>query len=64
MGLAIAEAFAAEEMNVAMFARRRRVVEEEAERLGALAVQGDVTNRRTASGSSRRRSRRSEAWTS
>ena len=27
-----------------MFARRRRVVEEEAERLGALAVQGDVTN--------------------
>jgi 3-oxoacyl-[acyl-carrier protein] reductase len=44
MGLAIAEAFAAEEMNVAMFARRRRVLETEAERLGALAVQGDVTN--------------------
>ena len=44
MGLAIAEAFAAEEMNVAMFARRRRVVEAEAERLGTLAVQGDVTN--------------------
>lgn len=44
MGLAIAEAFAAEEMNVAMFARRRKVVEAEAERLGALAVQGDVTN--------------------
>ena len=44
MGLAIAEAFAAEEMNVAMFARRRKVVEAEAERVGALAVQGDVTN--------------------
>jgi 3-oxoacyl-[acyl-carrier protein] reductase len=44
MGLAIAEAFAAEEMNVAMFARRRKVLEAEAERLGALAVQGDVTN--------------------
>jgi 3-oxoacyl-[acyl-carrier protein] reductase len=44
MGLAIAEAFVAEEMNVAMFARRRKVLETEAERLGALAVQGDVTN--------------------
>jgi 3-oxoacyl-[acyl-carrier protein] reductase len=44
MGLAIAEAFAAEEMNVAMFARRRKVVAAEAERVGALAVQGDVTN--------------------
>jgi 3-oxoacyl-[acyl-carrier protein] reductase len=44
MGLAIAEAFAAAEMNVAMFARRRKVLEAEAERLGALAVQGDVTN--------------------
>jgi 3-oxoacyl-[acyl-carrier protein] reductase len=44
MGLAIAEAFAAEGMNVAMFARRRKVLEKEAERLGALAVQGDVTN--------------------
>lgn len=44
IGLAIAEAFAAEGMNVAMFARRRRVLETEAERLGALAVQGDVTN--------------------
>ena len=43
MGLAIAEAFAAEEMNVAMFARRRKVVAAEAERVGALAVQGDVT---------------------
>jgi 3-oxoacyl-[acyl-carrier protein] reductase len=44
IGLAIAEAFAAEGMNVAMFARRRKVLETEAERLGALAVQGDVTN--------------------
>ncbi|MDQ3778224.1 MAG: SDR family oxidoreductase [Actinomycetota bacterium] len=44
IGLAIADAFAAGGMNVAMFARRRRVLEAEAERLGALAVQGDVTN--------------------
>jgi 3-oxoacyl-[acyl-carrier protein] reductase len=44
MGLAIAEAFAAEGMNVAMFARRRKVLEAEGERIGALAVQGDVTN--------------------
>jgi 3-oxoacyl-[acyl-carrier protein] reductase len=44
MGLAIAEALAREGMNVAMFARRRKVLETEAERLGALAVQGDMTN--------------------
>jgi 3-oxoacyl-[acyl-carrier protein] reductase len=44
IGLAIAEAFAAEGMQVAMFARRRKVLEAEAERLGALAVQGNVTN--------------------
>jgi 3-oxoacyl-[acyl-carrier protein] reductase len=44
IGLAIAEAFAAEGMNVAMFARRRKVLEAEAERVGALAVQGDVTS--------------------
>jgi 3-oxoacyl-[acyl-carrier protein] reductase len=44
MGLAIAQALAAEGANVAMFARRRKVLEVEAERLGALAVQGDVTN--------------------
>ncbi len=43
MGLAIAEALAAEGTNVAMFARRRDVLEREAERLGALAVRGDVT---------------------
>ena len=44
MGLAIAEALAAEGANVAMFARRRDLLEREAERLGALAVRGDVTN--------------------
>jgi 3-oxoacyl-[acyl-carrier protein] reductase len=44
IGLAIAEAFAAEGMNVAMFARRRKVLEAEADRVGALPVQGDVTN--------------------
>jgi 3-oxoacyl-[acyl-carrier protein] reductase len=44
MGLAIAEALAAEGANVAMFARRRDLLEREAERIGALAVRGDVTN--------------------
>ncbi|HEY7017696.1 MAG TPA: SDR family oxidoreductase [Gaiellaceae bacterium] len=44
MGLAIAEALAAEGVNVAMFARRRELLEREAERLGALAVRGDVRN--------------------
>jgi 3-oxoacyl-[acyl-carrier protein] reductase len=43
MGLAVAEALAAEGANVAMFARRRDLLEREAERIGALAVQGDVT---------------------
>jgi len=43
MGLAIAEALAGEGANVAMFARRREVLEREAERIGALAVQGDLT---------------------
>jgi 3-oxoacyl-[acyl-carrier protein] reductase len=43
MGLAIAETLAAEGANVAMFARRRELLEREAERLGALAVQGDLT---------------------
>jgi 3-oxoacyl-[acyl-carrier protein] reductase len=42
MGLAIAGALAGEGANVAMFARRREVLETEAERLGALAVRGDV----------------------
>jgi 3-oxoacyl-[acyl-carrier protein] reductase len=44
IGLAIARAFAAEGANVTMFARRRQVLEAEAEQIGALAVQGDVTN--------------------
>jgi 3-oxoacyl-[acyl-carrier protein] reductase len=43
MGLAVAEELAAEGANVAMFARRRDLLEREAERIGALAVQGDVT---------------------
>jgi 3-oxoacyl-[acyl-carrier protein] reductase len=42
MGLAIAEALAAEGANVAMFARRRDALEREAERIGALAVRGDL----------------------
>src|SRR3990170_5828849 len=46
MGLAIAEALAAEGANVAMFARRRDVLEREAERIGGLAVRGDLTNPR------------------
>jgi 3-oxoacyl-[acyl-carrier protein] reductase len=44
MGLAISEALAAEGANVAMFARRRELLEREAERIGALAVRGDLTN--------------------
>jgi 3-oxoacyl-[acyl-carrier protein] reductase len=44
MGLAIAESLAGEGANVAMFARRRDLLEREAERVGALAVRGDVTN--------------------
>jgi 3-oxoacyl-[acyl-carrier protein] reductase len=44
MGLAIAESLVAEGVNVAMFARRRELLEREAERLGALAVRGDVRN--------------------
>jgi 3-oxoacyl-[acyl-carrier protein] reductase len=43
MGLAIAEALAAEGANVAMFARRRDLLEREAERIGGLAVRGDLT---------------------
>jgi len=42
MGLAIAEGLAAEGANVALFARRAEVVEREAARIGALAVQGDL----------------------
>jgi 3-oxoacyl-[acyl-carrier protein] reductase len=44
IGLGVAEALAAEGANVAMFARRRDMLEREAEQLGALAVRGDVTN--------------------
>ena len=44
LGLASAEALAAEGANVAMFARRRDLLEREADRIGALAVRGDVTN--------------------
>lgn len=43
LGLASAEAVAAEGANVTMVARRRDLVEREAERIGALAVRGDVT---------------------
>ena len=43
MGLAIAEALAGEGANVAMFARRRDLLEREAERIGALSVRGDLT---------------------
>src|SRR4051812_17461496 len=46
MGLAIAEALDKAGANVVMFARRRSVLEREAERIGALAVQGDLTNPR------------------
>jgi 3-oxoacyl-[acyl-carrier protein] reductase len=43
MGLAVAEALAEEGANVAMFGRRRELLEREAERIGALAVRGDLT---------------------
>jgi len=43
MGLAVAEELVREGANVAMFGRRRDLLEREAERLGALAVQGDLT---------------------
>ena len=44
IGLACAEALAAEGANVAMLARGREALEREAERLGALAVAGDVAD--------------------
>lgn len=43
IGLGCAEALAAEGANVVLFARRADVLEREAERLGAVAVSGDVT---------------------
>jgi len=44
LGLAAAEALADEGANVTMFARRREQLERDADRIGALAVRGDVTN--------------------
>jgi 3-oxoacyl-[acyl-carrier protein] reductase len=46
LGLATAESLAGEGANVTMFARRRDLLEREADRIGALAVRGDVTNPR------------------
>src|SRR3954449_12275916 len=46
LGLATAEALAAEGANVTMFARRRDLLQREAERIGALAVRGDVRSLR------------------
>lgn len=43
LGLASAEALAAEGANVTVVGRRRDLLELEAERIGALAVRGDVT---------------------
>jgi 3-oxoacyl-[acyl-carrier protein] reductase len=43
LALASAEALAEEGANVTLFARRRDVLEREADRIGALAVRGDVT---------------------
>jgi 3-oxoacyl-[acyl-carrier protein] reductase len=48
IGLAVAEALAEEGAQVTMLARRRDALEREAERLGALAVRGDVTSPRDA----------------
>jgi 3-oxoacyl-[acyl-carrier protein] reductase len=46
IGLATAESLAGEGANVTMFARRREVLQREADRIGALAIRGDVTNPR------------------
>lgn len=43
IGLGIAESLAGEGANVVMFARRRELLEQQAERLAGLAVPGDVT---------------------
>jgi 3-oxoacyl-[acyl-carrier protein] reductase len=43
LGLATAEALAGEGANVSMFGRRRDLLEREADRIGALAVRGDVS---------------------
>jgi 3-oxoacyl-[acyl-carrier protein] reductase len=44
MGLGIAESLREEGANVVMFARRQELCEQEAERIGGLAVAGDVTS--------------------
>ena len=44
IGLGIAESLAGEGANVVMFARRRELLEQEAARIGGLAVAGDVTS--------------------
>ncbi len=44
LGLASAESLAEEGANVAMLGRRREQLEQQADRIGALAVRGDVTN--------------------
>ena len=44
IGLGIAESLAREGANVVMFARRQELLESEAERVGGLAVAGDVTS--------------------
>lgn len=46
IGLATAESLAREGANVTMFGRRRDLLDREADRIGALAVRGDVTNPR------------------
>ncbi len=46
MGLAVAEELDRAGANVTMFARRRKLLEEQADRVGALAVQGDLTSPR------------------
>jgi len=44
LGLASAESLAREGANVAMFARHRKELEQQADRIGGLAVRGDVRN--------------------
>ena len=44
IGLGIAESLAGEGANVVMFARRQELLEREAERIGGLAIAGDVTS--------------------
>jgi 3-oxoacyl-[acyl-carrier protein] reductase len=43
MGLAISEALREEDANVVMFARREELLAREAERIGAIAIAGDLT---------------------